>query len=287
MSRFGVATYVHGWYHEYVPLFVHAWQRAYPDYRILVFTHEERQHHCPGAEFIHLPSCHRSQKPYYMRWLIPPEKLVGLDYAFICDVDLLAIRESPAMHTACLYRMIQTGRPFANWVRPPADGYPNRVTGWHFIDVEKYYEKVWPFAERVLHDETFDIANPPSYRYDNGTGEKQWGQEALLYQLLDAAFHLDARDREVADTWANHHGLHLGPLRGGMKRADILPRLGHNAKFWNDRPQINTLLTDPEFQRLVSRVTEPLVQRVLRRLYELYELRSPAPIASTSCPQTA
>lgn len=273
--KVGVVTYVHGWYHAYIPFFIRAWELAYPEYDIVIVSDVARQ--CP-AERVHwhtLPNPHpKATKPYYLRWLLPPEIFAGLDFAFICDVDLLALHEATDLLSTRLRVMELTQRPFANWVRPPAPGYPHRVTGWHFIDVEKYYKAVWPVAKKILENPEFDIS-VGGYEYDNGIGEKQWGQEALLYRILDDAFGLDAADRAVADSFANHHGLHLGPLRGGMTRSTIMQRLGRNAHFWFAYEPVKKLLADAVFQQAATQITEEKAAVVMHRLYRLFELPYP------------
>ena len=277
MPNYGVVTYVHDWYHGYIPFFIRAWQLAYPEYQIRIFC-DKVQKQYDGAELIEMPNPHESKKPYYLRWLIPPEKLAGLDYAFICDVDLLAMRESRPLHETRIACMRNKQRPFANWVRARAEGYPNRVTGWHFIEVEPYYDKVWPLAEKVLHDRLFNIANPPSYKYDNGLGEFQWGQEALLYQLLTAAFGLN--DQDVADwPWfANHHGLHLGPLRNPLttSRLKVAERLWPNTVFWYDIEQARQILNDPGIQAAYLVSEQPRVTTIMTKLYNMFGLLNPA-----------
>lgn len=267
----GAVTYVHGWYTGYIPLFLRAWELAYPEYHVRIFCRDEPPA-IVGADLRQFPSPHKAEKPYYMRWLLPPEAFEGLDYAFICDIDLLALREDPPLHEVRQRVMRETKRPFANWVRPPAEGYPSRFTGWHFIEVEPYYEAVWPHAKRVLADAGFDISRWPSYQYPDGFGGQQWGQEALLFQLLSRAFALGRMDFATKDWFANHHGLHLGPLRGGMPRDTIAGRLPLNVKFWNDREQATALLTDEQFQQRARDVKQPEIRLVLQRLYQLFDL---------------
>lgn len=270
----GIVTYVHDWYMDYVPMFVRAWQIAYPDYAVRIFC-RDKPPDIPGIDLRHFPSPHQAQKPYYMRWLLPPDAFEGLEYAFICDIDLLALREEPSLLEARKSVMAWTKRPYANWVRPTHPDYPSRITGWHFIHVQPYMDAVWPYAEKVLHDPNFDIRKPPSYSYSNGFGEDQWGQEALLYRLLTQAFALGSRDRATEDPFPNHHGLHLGPLRGGMPLEQLKKWIGKNSKFWEDKTQITALLRDQGLRDSIHHMQHYRSRLVLKRLYDLFDVRCP------------
>ena len=282
-SKIGVVTYVHGWYRHYIPLFVRAWQLAYPEYEILIFCDEILQP-VAGATLIPFPSRHASEKPYYMRWLIPPEYLSHLDRAFICDVDLIPLREEPTLAAVRDEFMTASGFPFANWLRPTEPGYPDRVTGWHWIDIKPYYARVQPITEQILRDYTFNIANPPSYSYPNSFGELQWGQEALLFRILHEAFGLSDQHRAKSKwQFANHHGLHLGPLRGGMPRDTIAQRLGPNACFWKQaHAGVRQVMQDAEFRMCCSHIMEPRVCHVVKNLYSLFPEHAPPVLTSTS-----
>lgn len=280
----GVATFVHGWYMDYIPMFIFSVCKAYPEYAVRVFINEplpeyvrDQLSFLTGDFRIELIFEDRAtsdplKKPYYLRWLIPENRFDGLDAVFLCDVDFLMLREPIAMHEQRYALCHRTGLPFANFWRRSHPDYPNRVTGWHFFITNPYYEKVGPIVHKVLDDPTFDISNPPSYCYDNGTGERQWGQEALLYQILDLAFGVDDRIAEDRIGFANHHGLHFGPFRG--KIPDLVAKhhhgamahLGHNIKFWKMTSQIRSLILDPVFQVLVNNLREPKVAMVVEKV---------------------
>lgn len=271
MKNTGLVTYVHGWYKDYIPLFVHAAKWAYPEYHVRIFV-DEIPTFKVDAELIRFDNPHKKAvKPYYLRWLLPPESFIGLDYAFICDVDLLTLREYPRMAEIRKAIMDTTGRPYANYLRKPAPNHPERYTGWHFIDVEPYYEKVWPHAKLILEDQDFDISTPPSYGYYNGFGEWQWGQEHLLYRLIEKAFGVDREvEHENRLAFANHHGLHLGPLRGGMRLRDVSTRLPLNDRFWLNRDRVQDLIQSPGFLDLVARTHDERVRVVLGRLLDMF-----------------
>ncbi len=267
----GIVTYVYGWYKDYIPFFVYAARRAYPEYHIRILCDELPQMEI-DVELIKFVNPHpKSQQPYYLRWMFPPETLIGLDYAFICDVDLLMFRESPTLFEIRKQIMDKTGRPYANYLRKPAKDHPERYTGWHFIEVEPYYRKIWPFAEKMVNNKDFDISAPPSYGYYNGFGEWRWGQEHVLYRLIEFAFGVD-RETEAEEklAFANHHGLHLGPLRGGMELQDVSTRLPYNDKFWLDHWRVLELLQSKGFQWLLKQPCNERDKKVMSRLLDMF-----------------
>jgi len=276
--KIGIVTFVHGWYLDYIPIYVYSIRQAYPEYDIKIFIPGKLPEHLKGdfqveENFLveHSQSDDPTKKPYYLRWLIPYEYLNEFDGVFICDVDLLMLREKPMMHDQRMEVCKKTGLPFANFVRRPHPSFPKRITGWHFLITEPYYKKVNPIIESILSDSNFDISNPPSYCYDNGTGEKQWGQEALLYQMMHLAFgDIDDKIAEDRLHMSYHHGLHLGPFRGELsqlvraKNPKGIKHLGRNLKYWNS--EILNLLTDRVFLKLLDEIKEERVRKVFEKV---------------------
>jgi len=279
-----VTTFVHGWYVDYVPMFIYSVLKAYPDYFVKVFVQGEMSKH--NKEALELISNNRfevvehffdeykqneaSKKPYYLRWLIPHNHLKEFTYAFICDVDLIMLREEPTLVEQRISN--SHGLPYTNFMRAPHPNYPSRISGWHFIEVEEYYEKAEPIIQRVLNDSSFDISNPPSYSYDNGTGERQWGQEALLHSIIDAAFGIDERIDERRNSYPYHHGLHLGPFRGRLPQrmrsndSQAKQHIGRNSIYWERTSDILSVIKDKDFQKITAEIKEDKVKNVLNNL---------------------
>lgn len=227
-----MVTYVHGWYKYYIPLFIKSVKLAYPEYEIRIFCNYKPKLN-PDAEMYEFRNPHyKSNKPYYLRWLLPADAFSDLDYAFICDVDLLMLPEDPPMHTIRKEIISKIGKPYANFLRKSHPDYPERYTGWHFIQCKPYYDAIEPIIKPIIKNIHFDISQPPSYGYYNGFGEFQWGQEHLLYKILEEAFGVNPEnEHEDKIPFANHHGIHLGPLRGGIDIKNISARLPYNDKF--------------------------------------------------------
>jgi len=291
-----VVTLVTDWYHDYVPLFIYSVLKAYPTHWVVILStgkvslsvreqldslqqrgfgnftvHENLFSGCP-----HIVG--EGVVPYYLRWLIPYDLLARWDFAFICDVDLVMLAETPSM--VYQRRLIMDGihLPFANFVRPPHQGYPQRMSGWHFIHVANYYDRVGPIIQRYSTDASFDIRRN-GYAYDNSLGRRQWGQEGLLYALLKEAFDFDdsllSQERHL---FGYHHGLHLGPLRGNVhlrlssscskEREEARKQLGPNLCFWTDNSALRELSQDQLFRDCCTQTDQGKARMVVFRLLE-------------------
>ncbi len=295
-EKTAVVTVVSGWYHDYVPLFIYSVLKAYPTHWIVILStgkvplsvqkqleslqqrgfdrfslHEELFSGCP-----HIIG--EGVVPYYLRWLIPYELIAPWDFAFICDVDLVMLPETPSMVDRRKLIMDGTRLPFANFVRPPHQGYPNRMSGWHFINVARYYDRVGPIILRHSTDASFDIRTN-GYAYDNSLGHRQWGQEGLLYTLLKEAFDFnDLLLSQELHSFGYHHGLHLGPLRGNIhlrlssscpeEREQARKQLGPNLCFWTDGVALRELRQDQLFQECCAQVEQGMARTIIFRLLE-------------------
>jgi hypothetical protein len=284
MSTVAITTFVHGWYSDYVPIFVHSILKAYPEYFVKIFVQGEIGDH--NRKSLNLIQSDKfeiveyffdkfkfndvSKKPYYLRWLIPYNFLKEFEYAFICDVDLIMFKEYP---TLLAQRIANShGLPYTNFIRTSHSNYPPRISGWHFIEVKRYYEKVEPIIQKIINDDSFDISTPPSYLYNNGMGEQQWGQEALLYTIIEQAFGINNIINEDKNVYPYHHGLHLGPFRGKLpeliKRKDkkAILHIGRNIKYWQNKREILSYLNDDTYNQIYLNIKEQKVKMVLEKV---------------------
>lgn len=285
----GVVSFVHGWYVEYIPLWIHSILTAYPHYFAKALIHHNLPSHVkesldmiPNRRFCVLENVlcdkgrYQSQekKPYYLRWLLPEEYVSEFDKVFMCDVDHFMLPESQPMHRQRDAICDRNKLPFANYVRKSKKGLPPKITGWHYYHTKPYYKAIKETANKILNDPQFDISNPPSYRYDNGTGEKQWGQEALLYQLLKESFRF--KDENVRHEFPNHHGLHLGPFRGSIpelvnqKDPKSIQHVGLNMRYWRMYKEIFSLFGNPIFGNLRKNVQNKKAKHVIDKVFHWY-----------------
>ena len=287
--KVGITTFVHGWYADYIPVFIHSVLAAYPDYFVKVFvqdslpTHvwdslskiESDQFQIVEGFFKDRISDDPSKKSYFHRWLIPYENLHEFDYTFICDVDFIMLKETPSLHEKRV--SVSHGLPYANFLRSPHPDYPPRISGWHFIKTKEYYDKVEPVIQRILDDRSFDISNPPSYSYDNGQGSQQWGQEALLHSIIQAAFGISEAIDERHNSYPYHHGLHLGPFRGELpqrlRNNDSQAKLhvGRNLVYWQRSKDVMSVMRSQIFQEIRENVKEDKIKTILNNVQSYFQ----------------
>lgn len=277
--QIGITTFVHGWYQEYIPLFVYGINKAYPDYQAKVFVQgkldayiwETLQTLPKNYQIIeNYMNDHKEEgakKPYYCRWLIPYEDLAEFDCVFICDVDLIMLKENPPLHEQRLKICEKNQLPFANFIRTPHPNYPDRISGWHFIKTKEYFEATTCIIKSITNDPNFDISSPPSYCYNNGIGDKQWGQEALLFKIISSSFQCK-HILEKNNLYPYHHGLHLGPFRGTLPdrvlkgELQAINHMGRNLSYWKHQDLTN-ICKDRLFLKLIKRNKGDKIKSVL------------------------
>lgn len=266
----GVTTFVYGWYVDYIPFFINAIREAYPDLHIKIFVQGRISSFCQtalgkldGFTIVedYFNDWHESS-PYYLRWLIPCEALADFNQTFICDIDLLMLRESPTLVDQRLDIAKSIQMPFANFVRAPKTGFPNRISGWHFILNKEYYEHVEPIIQEFLKAK-ISIQDFPTYRYDNGFGEARFGQESLLFEIIRRAFGITSELNE--QNYPYHHGLHLGPLRRNASRPHWI---GPNLVYWT-KSNFRQLTGNAKFKEFMKLPKNDKVHTVLTNLVNL------------------
>lgn len=279
----GVSTFVHGWYVDYIPIYIYSIIKSYPLYKPRVFIQNtldkniiESLNLIPSNfdiienKFNDKINKDPSKKPYYLRWLLSESDFHGLDCVFICDVDYIMLKEDPPMHEQRLLICKNINQPYANFLRKKSNNYPERISGWHFIKVKEYYEKTKIVIEDIINDKNFDISNYPSYCYNNGFGEKQWGQESLLYKIIKLSFDLDDESiREPINKFPYHHGLHLGPFRTNIPYKFIkgdkksIEHIGINSKYIKMVKEINEIFNDNIMIKLIEKIKNEKVKNTI------------------------
>lgn len=219
-------TYVFGDYYRYIPYYVFGINHSYPEADIKIFvdrklTDREKKTLYPMNNLtlkrfnIDLPKKYiRGGNGKAFRWLIPYEELKVWQYAYIGDVDMLIAREEPTLMDAHLQHMKTTGLPFSNGIRPEG----KRMTGLHFIDIERYYKVMNPIIGAYL-------ISPRTLSQELAKCERN---EHFLYRLLKRGFNFNGIEKRITEGgdlyYRPHHGLHLGLLRGNVKeRIEMIP----------------------------------------------------------------
>lgn len=128
-----LTTYVAGIkYQAYIPMLVYSCHKAYPEYDVMIFLHEDLapqireslinaglydnvvikenvyREECANMTSLQAKSC---------RWILWDDIFLNYDYLYIIDVDIFYIREPLALHLQHSKRMEETGLPFDNMRR--------------------------------------------------------------------------------------------------------------------------------------------------------------------------
>lgn len=282
--KIGIVSYVHGWYVDYLPTFIYSVKKAYPHYTIKIFLREQLpdglREKCNDAIIVEDYFKNRAKQeepgkvPYYLRFLIPYEQLEEFDRVFICDIDLLMVKEDPSLDKQLDSIMRQTGLPFANYLRNKKESWPERFTGWHYIDVKRYFHKTKQAIKSI--DPSFDITQIPHYSYYDGFGNKRYGQEALLHKIIMDSFDFDPESvRQSILNFPTHHGLHLGPLRGRIHEKFYsgdpvaIQHFGLNAKYWTPKSVLE-IAKDEQLISIIESLPDGNAKTVLVRFISYF-----------------
>lgn len=181
MAKVCLTTYIYGEeYQKYIPFLVYSCDRAYPEYDIRLFLHENLQ---PAIRqqinlikknnlaikekvFADCPNMN-SLKAKSLRWILYDYTFDDYDYLYVVDIDMIYIREPQPLHTQHIIHMSTTGLSYDNIARhykrhplrlisigqrlklagftaflPYLLGSRDdyRATGLHFIQVKNYYK---------------------------------------------------------------------------------------------------------------------------------------------------
>lgn len=128
-----LTTYVAGSkYQAFIPLLVYSCKKAYPEYDVMLFLHEELSEDVKnslknsgllsqviikekvfGQSKETLPASFAGS----YRWVLWDVKFLEYQYVYIVDVDMFYIREPKPLHLQHAERMAITGLPFDNLMR--------------------------------------------------------------------------------------------------------------------------------------------------------------------------
>lgn len=181
MAKVCLTTYIYGAkYQDYIPLLVYSCNKAYPEYDLILFLHEELrpvikdQLELIQAKNLTIREKHFSDCPSItplkaksLRWVLWDDAFMQYDYLYVVDIDMIYIKEPLKLHEQHIRHMKTTGLPYDNLVRHfyrPSFSLQSlmqrfkhaqfkslwkflfgskddyRLSGLHFIDVKRYYE---------------------------------------------------------------------------------------------------------------------------------------------------
>ena len=270
--------YVFGNHKKYIPCCVYGILKSYPKAYVKVFvdgtlnTRENQalavipsdrytilQNYFSGIELKRSKMIHGSKM--VLRWLIPHHELKGFKYAYFGDIDMLIIKESPSLLDSHIQHMEQTGLPFSNAVRTGT----KRLTGLHFIDIDRYYQKVGGIIDTYLNDN--DALQAEISKCDRN--------EHFLYNLVSQGIAFKDEDIAYPDgkyCYRPHHGSHLGVIK--HRRLDI-PSM-------KKLPGVPDYLNDTNFVKILNVLSKKQSSKRAIIRYKVYYTRGRAYWASLS-----
>jgi hypothetical protein len=280
LKKICISSFVYGDYADYIPVYIFSILKAYPEYEVKIFLHDELTTNVGSAldfikdnlsnRFIIVENYYKSRVPHkYLRWVIPHRDFKEYDYVFINDVDFIILREKPSLLEFYQSHLNKFSLPFGNFIRKNIQDQPKRLSGSHFIKVNDYYKKTESIIKEVLCDPFFDITKS-NIRY-HSRGEIVYSDENLLYEIVRKSFNFnEANYTESKNSFAHHHGIHLGLMN--RKNLDI-DNLGNNSKYFENKMLIRNYLQDEIFIQLLGFVKSEKIKSEINMLYQIFGIK--------------
>ncbi len=206
------ATYVYGWYQDFVPIYIFSILHEFPQHYVKIYLQNNltnnnkkaisilSEYHS-GFEIIenysgvncenitHLPS---------IRYLLPRSEFKDFKYVYIGDVDFIVLNEhNDDFVSYYKSHCNKTKLPFSNAITH--DNNKNRMTGLHFIETDPYYDKIEPEISKVIMGTEFSKKIRNSFSFD----------EEILYDMINHVYNLAPLEGYIRP----HNGVHFGYAR--------------------------------------------------------------------------
>ena len=240
--------YVFGEYTKYIPYCIYGILKNYPQSFVKIFVNKKlnekekkslnwlnnqnfeiKENYFNNIEFDKRCKI-KGGNGKILRWLIPYKELDGFKYSYIGDIDMLICKENASLIDAHIDHLNKTNLPFSNKVRKGQ----NRLTGLHFIDIEKYYNKINFFIDKCLSD--IDYLNYLISQFN--------GNENFLYYFVKK--YINFNEGDISDggkfCYRPHHGTHLGLLRlnkPNFEKIEKIPTYLHDKDFLKIHENLN------------------------------------------------
>lgn len=219
--KYAFSVFVYGGYERFLPSYVYAIDRAYPNVDVIIFYKGELSKHVKNflgtygqvvlyekfyEEYDHFKNFKMKGGGglTLLRYLIPGSYFKTYDYVYFGDVDIIIFKEDINLFEFHEKQMEAHQLPFSNRVRMlPDEGISKRLTGLHMVKVSSYFKKMDGLIKRVLTDAIFRDEQLKHISRD----------EEFLYHLNKRAF--DFSPERLTGNKVPLHGLHLGAFRKG------------------------------------------------------------------------
>lgn len=218
------STFVFGSYERFIPYYITSIKKNYPEADIIIFyagklNNNVRKYlkeiteiriilyedfYLEKFPFIDEYKIRGGGSKTLLRFLIPGRYFENYDFVYFGDVDIILLQEEYNLFEFHEEQAVKNKLPFSNKVRslPNKGGLSNRLTGLHFVEVERYFEKMDPLIFKFFNDHNFRSTLMNSITRD----------EEFLYRISMKAFHFKPAD--LSENKRPWHGFHLGLVRG-------------------------------------------------------------------------
>jgi len=209
-------------YKWYIPLFITAAKKAYPDYDIRILATFDAEHE-PLPEFCNpyvIYECilHKDFFAANYRFLYSDESLLKYDYVLITDIDIIIMPEKKPLHEFHIGRM--KNAYYENFCHDVC-----QCSGVHFVS------HAWWNATEKCRDAWLLFISSHDLEKDH--------DEYMLYHIIQESG-LPVPKPEINQDYI--HGIHLGKFRGKYS-VEIKYRLnGHESVWVNNLFKDNDLL---------------------------------------------
>lgn len=269
------SSFVFGSYQKYIPYYIYSIWKTHPDSFVKIFIENKLESKITTAleylnhvgvknfEIVVWDSANDDFGGYKIRgggkkltrWVLDYNYFENFKYAYIGDIDILFLNEKMSILDFHKKQMVKLDIPFSNKVRIDENGKTvERLTGLHFFEIKKYFEKINPIISRINKDK--------EYRDKYLEGLER--DENFLYKINKEAFDFDPK--VLANAQRPWHGLHLGITRGN-KDLDIQTiQQNSSLKLEEVRAQLGEYLKDPVFREIQAQVFVIELEAILNKL---------------------
>jgi len=269
------SSFVFGSYQKYIPYYIYSIWKTHPNGFVKIFIENKleskifksleylNQMGVRNFEIVLWDSAHDDYGIYKIRgggkkltrWVLDYEYFNDFNYAYIGDIDILFLSEEMSILDFHKKQMIKLELPFSNKVRSDENGKTvERLTGLHFFEIKKYFEKINPIISRINKDK--------EYRDKYLQGLER--DENFLYKINKEAFDFDSKILIAAERpW---HGLHLGITRGnkGLNMQTI--QENSSLSISEVKEQLKNYISDPIFKEIQRKVFVIELETILKEL---------------------
>ena len=262
------SSFVHGWYQDFIPLFLYSIYRSYPDHDCLIFLREylcrnniislealrKKYDHFRLVEEYREVDCTYVKHLPAVRFLIPGEAFQEYDFLYMTDIDFLILQEYDLTFYDYYWEHCRfTGLPFSNSFFTDHLNR-TRLTGLQFMVVKPYYESMNPIMQRVIGGDPYCQSIIDSLAFD----------EQCLYYMANQTF-----DLSLLNGYSRpHHGIHFGHVREKAMGSSFIKKTRH--LLWDQHQVTLAEMWEDDLFQLIYGNLGSEARQVVDRFFQLF-----------------